>query len=155
MLAVGTQHASPPQLLSAQDEADLRLILRKLTKCIPAAFPVELRFVKTIIADGWCCRDPDKFQIMVSRYLSRGQSIYVLLHEYAHAFSWNHLEDKWGNDWDVSEEQFEHLSHGPAWGVALSHVYQTYITKIRRHIQMPWPVETDGDRIVSRKGAKA
>jgi hypothetical protein len=147
MLSAGIQTSCPSPLLSAQDEADLHIILRKLIKIIPAAFPVELRITNMTLTDGWCSRYPDRFLIMLSGCVSRGQSINVLLHEYAHALAWNHS--------DISEETFERLSHGPAWGVAVSSVYQAFITKIRPHIQMPSVAETDEDNVVYCKGVKA
>lgn len=67
------------------------------------------------------------------------EGINVVLHEYAHALAWSHLDDVRGRDTDVSEEEFEKVTHGPAWGVAVSEVYLAYISEIRPHLMSVQP----------------
>lgn len=63
--------------------------------------------------DGLCEKRDDRFLIKVNRELSENYSVDVLLHEIAHAISWD-------KDADI---------HGPSWGRAYSKVYRMFLRK--------------------------
>lgn len=128
----GRPWPSPP--LRKRNAVVLRFILGRLTELVPAAFPVELSIVDIRIFDGWCSRGDGKFEIMISGCLYRDQGICALLHEYAHALAWSYLDEMLGRADDVTEDDFEQITHGPAWGIAYSRVYQTYAAKIRSDV---------------------
>ncbi len=63
--------------------------------------------------DGLCEKKNDRFVIKISKKLPENYSIDVLIHEIAHAVSWDKEED----------------IHGPSWGRAYSKVYRMYLRK--------------------------
>jgi hypothetical protein len=67
---------------------------------------------------GTCLRRGKLFEIRINSSINEDMAIESLIHEYAHALSWSHLNDK------MEEEELSW--HGPAWGVAYSQVYQVY-----------------------------
>ena len=117
-------------LISPRNDADLRFVFARLRELVPAGLPVKLRLAHILSADGWCRRRKTNFEITVSRYMNRSEAIEVLLHEWAHAVAWNHLDDALARNPAVSKAEFDHVSHGPAWGVAFSRVYQCYVGEI-------------------------
>lgn len=44
----------PSPALCERSATDLRFIVGRLNTILPAAFPVELYFTNTPLADGWC-----------------------------------------------------------------------------------------------------
>ncbi len=82
---------------------DAAALLRQ--KC-PAPLPVRILRPK-LSSDhaGWCSlRDatktlPNRFQIEICKTVSHGTAIFVLIHEWAHALSWDEDRrhgDRWG-----------------------------------------------------------
>ena len=63
--------------------------------------------------DGQCEKNKDRFLIKINVDLPENYSIDVLLHEIAHALSWD-------KDADI---------HGPSWGKAYSKVYRMFLEK--------------------------
>ena len=98
---------------------EYKSLLKILKARIPLAYPLDCRRAKLDDdTHGWCCRKGKKFIIRINRNLKEDLVIETLIHEYAHAISWNHLND------DMDSEDL--MWHGPAWGVAYSQVYQVY-----------------------------
>lgn len=70
---------------------------------------------------GRCWRREDFFEIQIDKTLDEEFSIAILLHEWAHARSWNLLYDSY------SAEEFLLNCHDAAWGIAYAEVYRSYI----------------------------
>ena len=85
--------------------------------------------------DGDCCVIRGKFQIRVSRQLNESEAVDVLLHEWAHALSWDTRVDTAAKSRNVSEYEFDRLAHGPKWGLAYSKVYQCFVGTIMPHLE--------------------
>jgi hypothetical protein len=85
--------------------------------------------------DGDCSLIDRKFQIRVSRELNESQTVDVLLHEWAHALSWDTRVDTAAKNRSVSEYEFDRLAHGPKWGLAFSKVYQCFVGTIMPHLE--------------------
>ena len=80
--------------------------------------------------DGDCCVVRGKFQIRVSRELNESEAVDVLLHEWAHALSWEACVGKAAKSRSISDYEFERLAHGPKWGLAYSEVYLCFMSEI-------------------------
>lgn len=119
-----------PPPISPRNDTDLRFVFARLRELVPAGLPATLRLAHIRSADGWCRRRKTNFEITVSRYMSRCEAVDVLLHEWAHAVAWSHLDDALGKNPAVTKAELEYSSHGPAWGVAFSRIYQTYVADI-------------------------
>ncbi len=96
----------------------------------PAAYPVVIRTVWLPgNVEGTCSRRRSRFSIRVADRLDEKSAVEVLLHEWAHARSWNHRLDACppvfptGRDPDL---EFDELAHGPEWGIAYSLVWRTF-----------------------------
>lgn len=85
--------------------------------------------------DGDCCVVRGKFQIRVSRELNESEAVDVLLHEWAHALSWEACVGKVAYSRSISDHEFERLAHGPKWGLAFSRVYLCYTSEIALTLQ--------------------
>jgi len=81
-----------------------------LKKKIPPPHPICVQRVLLKEDHGRCHFNGDRFTIVVDRRLSEEMAIETLLHEWAHAISWN-----------------SYKPHGPKWGRAYSRVYRTYL----------------------------
>lgn len=79
---------------------------------------------------GDCCAARGKFQIRVSRELNESEAVDVLLHEWAHALSWEACVGKVAYSRSISDHEFEQLAHGPKWGLAFSRVYLCFTSEI-------------------------
>jgi len=84
---------------------------------------------------GDCGLDDYRFRIRVSRELNESQAVDVLLHEWAHALSWDTRVDTAAKSRSVSEYEFDRLAHGPKWGLAYSKVYQCFVGTIIPHLE--------------------
>ena len=84
---------------------------------------------------GDCSLIDRRFQIRVSRELNESQAVDVLLHEWAHALSWDTRVDTAAKSRSVSEYEFDRLAHGPKWGLAYSKVYQCFVGTIMPHLE--------------------
>jgi len=76
-----------------------------------------------------------RFRIRVSRELNESQAVDVLLHEWAHALSWDTCGDMSVQGRRLSKYEFDRLTHGPNWGLAYSKVYQCFVGTIMPHIE--------------------
>lgn len=98
-----------------------RKLVSLLKKRLPLAYPVEVRRVKlSQDTDGICFKYNKKFFIRISKLLKEDMAMEVLIHEWAHARSWNHLHDK------MDEKTFIDTSHDSTWGVNYAEVYNVF-----------------------------
>jgi hypothetical protein len=95
-------------------------VLRILRKHLPTAFPVQVRRTPLKGDDGDCTKHKSHFVIRIRKNLNQQQSIDTLVHEWAHARAWSHLDDGMEND------EFIKSSHDARWGVAYSECYRVY-----------------------------
>jgi hypothetical protein len=95
-------------------------VLKILKEKCKVAFPMDVKRVNLTKDDGYCRKEKNKFVIRIDRKLTENEAVEILLHEVAHALSWNYLDDK------LSDEEFKKRSHGPTWGVAYAEVYSVY-----------------------------
>ncbi len=79
---------------------------------------------------GTCHRSDDRFVIRLATWLDQEQAIETLLHEWAHALAWSHSLDRIVESPDVTQAEFELLSHDGTWGLAYSRVWQAYGAEI-------------------------
>jgi hypothetical protein len=94
----------------------------------PPALPVTVRTGRLgARLNGDCVRDRNRFVIRVSSELDQNGAIDTLVHEWAHALAWSLECDRRMRDFSISAEEFQALSHGPAWGVAYSRAWQTFM----------------------------
>jgi len=96
----------------------------------PAAYPVAIRTVwLPDHIEGTCSRRRSQFSIRIADRLDERSAVEVLLHEWAHARSWNHRLDAcplaFPTDPDLDLE-FDQLAHGPEWGIAYSLVWRVF-----------------------------
>jgi hypothetical protein len=116
-----------PQRLHARNWPHFHGVLRGLRGLLPAAFPIIVRSAwLPSDALGCCHRTDERFVIRLADRLSQPEAVEVLLHEWAHALSWNHALDKLATDPDVHPETFEAGAHDGAWGHAYSRVWRAY-----------------------------
>jgi len=99
--------------------------LERLRELCPPGQPVDIKFTALKRCLGHCCRRGSRFQICISRVLDEEAAIETLIHEWAHALAWNYSIDRLARAKGISATDFDRESHGPAWGVAYSVVYQT------------------------------
>jgi hypothetical protein len=93
----------------------------------PAPLPVEVRSGRTAAhVLGNCRRDRQKFVIRISNLATEATATDTLLHEWAHALAWNFEIDRMARSRGITDQEFQAASHGPAWGVAYSQVWQLY-----------------------------
>jgi hypothetical protein len=92
------------------DYTFLRKVANYFKKSNLAPYPLSIKRVK-LKDDGQCEFKNKKFFIRINRELPENHSIDVLIHEVAHALSWNKDED----------------IHGPSWGKAYSKVYRIFL----------------------------
>ncbi|NQW48777.1 MAG: hypothetical protein HQ464_13540 [Planctomycetes bacterium] len=103
---------------------------------LPASRPVIVLAGRQLSKkDGDCCVDRGKFQIRVSRQLNESDAVDVLLHEWAHALSWEACVGKVAYSRSISDHEFDRLSHGPKWGLAFSRVYLCFTSEIALTLQ--------------------
>lgn len=118
---------------------DFAYMLRGLRKKIPPALPVSVRFCPlpdTIL--GQCGRTAARFVIRLNSNMNQYQSIDVLLHEWAHAISWNFSLDKLSKKNDPAvKAAFETVSHDATWGVAYARVWLVNIELLAEYVPLP------------------
>jgi hypothetical protein len=102
----------------------------------PAAYPVVIRTVwLPDDTEGTCSRRRSRFSIRIADRLDEKSAVEVLLHEWAHARSWNHRLDACPLTLPTGDEldpAFDELAHGPEWGVAYSLVWRVFTGRILR-----------------------
>jgi hypothetical protein len=93
-----------------------RQVVRLLKEKCPADMPVKVRRVK--VPDdrfGDCGQMDDHYIIRICRNLKEEQAIDILIHEWAHAISW---------------EKCNSEDHCNEWGKAYSRVYRIFVKDI-------------------------
>lgn len=99
----------------------LAATIRGLRLHAPAGYPVIVRTGGVgADLDGFCVRRPARFVIHLNERLGPSVAVSVLVHEWAHARAWSHSLDRAVEDLRarrISQEEFEDLCHGPAFGV--------------------------------------
>ena len=112
---------SVESLLTREGYGLLAATAQGLRKHAPAAYPVIVRTGGVgPNLDGFCVRRPARFVIHLSDRLGPGAAVSVLVHEWSHARAWSHSLDRAVDDLRagrVSQNEFEGLCHGPAFGV--------------------------------------
>jgi hypothetical protein len=95
-----------------------------LHEALPAKRPVDVRlgWVNTNCL-GFCTRRDERFRIGVSSRLPEWSAIEVLVHEWAHALSWDAYKNVPYWPWAPAAENQSPV-HGYAWGRAYSKVYR-------------------------------
>lgn len=91
---------------------DFKEVARFLKKRVPLKIPVSVRRVKLkgdAAADCGYLEDKNKFLIRIDKSLPNDAAVLILLHEYAHAISW-----------DVPGDSHHHIS----WAIAYSKIYK-------------------------------
>ena len=93
-----------------------RQVVRMLKEKCPADMPVIVRRMK-VPKDryGDCSKKEDCYVIRICREISEQQAIDILIHEWAHAISW----DKCSSE-----------NHCNQWGKAYSRVYRIFLKEI-------------------------
>jgi hypothetical protein len=113
------------------DRQYFRRVVEHLKQLLPPNRPVFVLTGRHLPRkDGDCSIVGRKFRIRISRELGLSQAVDVLLHEWAHALSWDACVGKTANSRKVSDYEFERLAHGPKWGVAYSKVYLCFLYDI-------------------------
>lgn len=82
-----------------------------LKQNVELSIPLKIRRIKLSSMDGYCQKQQNCFYIAINRELNEEHSIDVLLHEVAHAMSWDKDKDE----------------HGPSWGLSYSKVYRKFL----------------------------
>jgi hypothetical protein len=98
-------------------------VLELLHEALPARLPIDARlgWVKTTCC-GFCSRRDKHFHIRVSSRLPELSAIEVLIHEWAHALSWDAYKNVPYWPWAPTAEN-QRPVHGAAWGKAYAKVY--------------------------------
>jgi hypothetical protein len=111
-------------------------VVEQLKIHLPPSRPVTVLTGRQLSKkDGDCCVVRGKFQIRVSRELNESEAVDVLLHEWAHALSWEACVGKAAKSRSISDYEFERLAHGPKWGLAFSRVYLCFTSEIALTLQ--------------------
>jgi hypothetical protein len=110
-----------------------RRILAALRSNCTTRLPVTVHVGHVRAGDlGWCRREPRWFSIRLSGRLTQEAAIDVLVHEWAHAMSWDQHLDRMSRSPCISAQAFEAAAHGPAWGVAYSRAYLVFVAEVTR-----------------------
>lgn len=92
---------------------------KALRKSVPPNLPVRIRKVPMVDHVGMTILREGKtphYEIQLCTSLPENAAVLILLHEWAHALSW----DKGGSD------------HGPEWGIAYARCWRAYIEDSKR-----------------------
>lgn len=81
---------------------------------------------------GFCKCESHRTSIRVSGRLTQEAAVDVLVHEWAHAMSWDRRLDRLARAPWISATEFEAAVHGPAWGVAYARAYLVFVAEARR-----------------------
>lgn len=110
-------------------------VVEQLKIRLPPGRPVTVLAGRQLANHGDCGVVRGKFRIRVSRELNESEAVDVLLHEWAHALSWEACVGKVAHSRSVSDHEFERLAHGPKWGLAFSRVYLCFTSEIALMLQ--------------------
>lgn len=103
-------------------------VLAGLRRHCPAAMPVVVR-TSWLSSDtlGRCARRKSRFVIALNANMNEHDAVETLIHEWAHALSWNLVLDRLSRQDSVDPHDFQEASHDEAWGCAYSRVWRVYI----------------------------
>jgi hypothetical protein len=106
-------------------------VLAGLRRYCPAAMPVVVR-TSWLSSDtlGRCARRKARFVIALNANMNEHDAVETLIHEWAHALSWNLVLDRLSRQDSVDPHDFQEASHDEAWGCAYSRVWRVYIRRI-------------------------
>ncbi len=137
--ACGRTPAARTSATTRSTERNRRYLLRiveQLNIYLPPRRPVVVLTSRlSRHKDGDCSVIGRKFRIRISKDLNLSQAIDVLIHEWAHALSWDACVGKVAKSRSISDYQFDRLAHGPKWGLAYSEVYLCFTGEIEPHLQ--------------------
>lgn len=102
-------------------------VLAALKRWCPPAKPVKLVINKMANGLLGSCRfDGGKFVIRLNSAMGPPQAVDVLVHEWAHALSWNYTHDKLITG-PSNQELVDWGTHDATWGCAYSRTYCAYL----------------------------
>lgn len=106
-------------------------VLAGLRRYCPVAMPVVVR-TSRLSSDilGRCARRKTRFVIALNANMNEHDAVETLIHEWAHALSWNLVLDRLSQQDSVDPQDFQEASHDEAWGCAYSRVWRVYIRRI-------------------------
>ena len=111
-------------------------VVEQLKRHLPPNRPVTVLASRQLSKMcGDCSIVRGKFQIRVSRDLNESEAIDCLLHEWAHALSWDVCVGKAAKDRSIPAHELDRLAHGPKWGLAFSRVYLCFTSEIALTLQ--------------------
>lgn len=117
--------------LAAREWPVFHRVLAGLRALVPPAFPVVVRIGKLDRGTaGTCCRTRSRFVIKLAGDLGEEAALDVLLHEFAHATSWNHALDKLAADPEATPAEFDAASHDSAWGCSYAQIWRAFVAMI-------------------------
>jgi hypothetical protein len=127
-------------------------IVDELRIALPPNRPVVVQADRQLgHKEGDCCVIGRRFRIRVSRELNLSQRIDVLIHEWAHALSWDAAVGKVAKSRRISDSEFDWLAHGPKWGIAYSKVYQCFNHEIEPRF---WAEELNAAMLASGRSRR-
>lgn len=98
-------------------------VVKLLQQILPATLPVVVHLGSPgPECFGFCRIRKSHFQICISRDLSEGHAIDVLMHEWAHALAWPR-EDDFSASLRLPPAQHQKPFHGAEWGQAYAEVF--------------------------------
>ena len=106
-------------------------VLAGLRRYCPVAMPVVVR-TSWLSSDilGRCARRKTRFVIALNANMNEHDAVETLIHEWAHALSWNLVLDQLSTQAGIDPQDFQEASHDEAWGCAYSRVWRVYIGNI-------------------------
>jgi hypothetical protein len=127
----GGRHALRSSFLRRPGWTIFRQVLSGLRTHCPAAMPVVVR-TSRLSGDtlGRCARRKSRFVIALNAAMTEHDAVETLIHEWAHALSWNLVLDHLSRQEAVAPQDFQDASHDEAWGCAYSRVWRVYIRRI-------------------------
>lgn len=108
-----------------------RTVLAGLRRHCPAAMPVVVRR-SWLPSDtlGRCARRKARFVIALNAAIDEHDAVETLIHEWAHALSWNLTLDRLSRQDSIDPHDFQDASHDEAWGCAYSRIWRVYTRRI-------------------------
>lgn len=134
-------HRQPPKsnrprltVVARHVAANRRFLLRvaeRLMLHLPPRRPVVMLTGRGLTRNhGECALVDGKFEIRVCKRLDEDHAIDVLIHEWAHALSWDACSLGRAEPRGFFASEFDRLSHGRSWGIAYAKVYVCFISEI-------------------------
>lgn len=79
---------------------------------------------------GRCARRKSRFVIALNVAMNEHDAVETLIHEWAHALSWNLVLDRLSRQASIDPHDFQDASHDEAWGCAYARAWRVYIGRI-------------------------